>query len=611
MNDYRNGELRWFIGKVIHCARTARSQPEAFEVLGSIKIPYGLESEIWGDRTVSPLLFYAETVMAAARELYGTDTPDCRRVLAEINSAVMEAEKLPSGPASEHVEELDQADGPDYGKIKKKLRFRAAKREVLQDSEASLREANQIVTAAGSINAPVINAPGGRVSINDQSQTLDNYLRSYPTYLLYLALRIKERNVAPELRDVIAAALSALVSYHDKTRTSVAHKQELRWIVEEAASPTFDIVDRACRLAVGAGIKEVPTRFPSYPFPDYDICDQMVLVPGGFDPHTQQEVGPYYISRFPITVQGYSEFCRMMKRKPVPEWRSINPPEDILDHPVTGVTLLDAVNFCVWLELATGFRFRLPTETEWCFAATAGSQREFPWGNTYVPGYAITSHESPSGTRPVWESPKGSSPFGVQDMIGNVWELVATLHQEEIEANLDFDLPPIPGILTNSEWWSTDCRLPQGAGDWPEAARFVMRGGSWGGDSTWAAMSRRIWTSMFNRGGYGGFRIACSAERIGAGYIPAASFLSMGAVGLGRMDLKAEDEATISLLLEGSCPTTISSGPHSERLRERLYAFTALRYQSINGKEPSSSPSVCVDALTTEHSFPRLIPDRR
>ena len=115
----------------------------------------------------------------------------------------------------------------------------------------------------------------------------------------------------------------------------------------------------------------------------------------------------------------------------------MQPPPDKRDHPVVGVTWDDAVAYCQWLSAKTGRRYRLPSEAEWEKAAswdekateptgataTRGRQRRFPWGDEWAAGRC--NLES-SGTTPVASHPDGASAYGVEDILGNVWEWTST-----------------------------------------------------------------------------------------------------------------------------------------------------------------------------------------
>lgn len=115
------------------------------------------------------------------------------------------------------------------------------------------------------------------------------------------------------------------------------------------------------------------------------------------------------------------------------------PPAD--DEPVACVSWLDARAYAAWLSEQTGQPYRLPSETEWEYAARAGSQDDFYWGNDELAAcewanvYDTSGHaeygfpwdpvdcdDGQPGVAVVGQYPPNA--FGLYDMLGNVWEWV-------------------------------------------------------------------------------------------------------------------------------------------------------------------------------------------
>ncbi len=95
-------------------------------------------------------------------------------------------------------------------------------------------------------------------------------------------------------------------------------------------------------------------------------------------------------------------------------------------HPVVNVSWADAVAYTEWLSAETGRRYRLPTESEWEYAARAGSAAAYSWGNDVLSGQGncsgCVSERSARGTTPVGSF--AANAWGLHDMHGNVWEWV-------------------------------------------------------------------------------------------------------------------------------------------------------------------------------------------
>lgn len=111
-------------------------------------------------------------------------------------------------------------------------------------------------------------------------------------------------------------------------------------------------------------------------------------------------------------------------------WRERSFPPGQESHPVSLVSLEDAMSYCVWKGKKMGRPYRLPTEAEWEKAARGTDGRIFPWGNQWNPDY-LNSGNRLGSTTPVSRFPQGRSPNGVYDMVGNLSEWTATRWDEK------------------------------------------------------------------------------------------------------------------------------------------------------------------------------------
>ncbi len=100
------------------------------------------------------------------------------------------------------------------------------------------------------------------------------------------------------------------------------------------------------------------------------------------------------------------------------DWKDGTYPSGWENRPVTWVSLEDARAYAAWAGK------RLPHEWEWQYAAQGTDDRLYPWGNDWDPAAVPIPDKSRTmrGPDPVEVHPKGASPFGVMDMVGNVWQ---------------------------------------------------------------------------------------------------------------------------------------------------------------------------------------------
>ena len=177
---------------------------------------------------------------------------------------------------------------------------------------------------------------------------------------------------------------------------------------------------------------------PSATFKDCAQCPQMVVIPAGTfvmgsppgeegrrkseGPQHRVTVRRFAIGKYEVTFAQW-DACQAAGG-------CSHRPKDLGmgrgNRPVINVSWNDAKQYVVWLSKKTGKRYRLPSEAEWEYAARAGTQTRFWWGNALGRGNTNCKRcGSP------WEK-KGTSPvgsfrpnrFGLYDVHGNVSEWV-------------------------------------------------------------------------------------------------------------------------------------------------------------------------------------------
>jgi formylglycine-generating enzyme required for sulfatase activity len=172
-------------------------------------------------------------------------------------------------------------------------------------------------------------------------------------------------------------------------------------------------------------------------------------------------VPEFEIARFPVSNKDYYLFTWETGYRVPRTWLGFHYSEEEGDHPVAGISRVDALAYCEWLskhisKKIPGAVYRLPSEREWERAARGDDERIYPWGNAFDPWRCNTVESGRRGTTEgTIFSPSGDSPFGVNDMVGNVWEWTST------------EMRPYPYDPKD------------GREDPASRAECVIRGGSW------------------------------------------------------------------------------------------------------------------------------------
>jgi len=158
----------------------------------------------------------------------------------------------------------------------------------------------------------------------------------------------------------------------------------------------------------------------------------MVRVPAGEflfgEDKEKTETGEFFIDQHPVTNAEYQKFVAASGHPEPASWRNGTWPAGKENHPVVEVNWASAAAYAEWAGK------RLPTHEEWENAARGTDGRTWPWGNEFDPKKCNTFSD---GTTPVGQySPQGDSPYGCQDMAGNVWEWIGGGNPSQLRAPL-------------------------------------------------------------------------------------------------------------------------------------------------------------------------------
>lgn len=193
----------------------------------------------------------------------------------------------------------------------------------------------------------------------------------------------------------------------------------------------------------------------------------------GFNKETKS-LSTFWISETPITNEMYLKFIESQNWR-VSTWlpshwnqEKKRPHEDQMQHPVYGISWINAMQYCEWLGRKYNVKISLPTEYEWEKAAgwddQARTQRRYPWGDDSDDLEDLCNYNQSGETTPVnkYDPDRSSSFYGLLDLAGNVQEWTRSpydrdqTHQERSAARI---LPSQVFATRGGSYWDDEKKL--------------------------------------------------------------------------------------------------------------------------------------------------------
>jgi len=297
---------------------------------------------------------------------------------------------------------------------------------------------------------------------------------------------------------------------------------EIERYVEAIHEAADEVLGAEVKLASGETKRIVPGSGES--FKDCAECPEMVVLPSGSfmmgspaseegrddDEGPQHEVRipePFAVGKFEITNAQYVAFLNDVNRRGTEEepWFETKDEDSRSqitgsvgacaveagkeDFPVGNVSWFGARAYAKWLSEKTGKSYRLLSAAEWEYAARAGTQTRYWFGDDDSDlGEHAWYRENSGKTYPVGEKP--ANPWGLHDVHGNVWERVEDCWNASYADKSD-SLKVMGGA-----WTTGNCNIR------------VLRGGSWYDSPRNLRSANRYGYNRVGRSADFGFRLA-------------------------------------------------------------------------------------------------------
>ncbi len=212
-------------------------------------------------------------------------------------------------------------------------------------------------------------------------------------------------------------------------------------------------------------------------------------------------IAAFAIGRHEVTVAQYLA-CVQAKACAAPLWQTdrtlftqLGASVEAPQHPIVGVSWQQAQAYVQWLSRVTGKNYYLPSETQWEYAARAGTTSAWSFGDTAAKAkqYAWSEDNSANALHPIGRLLPNA--WGLYDMHGNVWEWV----QDCYEHWDDYDY-----------WDPRYGKAPHDDKAWQDGTcnNRVARGGSWNDGVARLRSASRYYNSPLHATDRVGIRVA-------------------------------------------------------------------------------------------------------
>ena len=190
------------------------------------------------------------------------------------------------------------------------------------------------------------------------------------------------------------------------------------------------------------------------------------------------KISPFYLDTNEVTNEQYAMFVSATHHRAPYNWLEGKVPKGKEQYPVASVSWEDAAAYAKWAGK------RLPTEAEWERACRGLTEKaKYPWGEK-APAAKDAHFNSVTGPQAVGKC--NANQFGLQDMVGNVWEWTADYYAREYYGAAPYENPKGP----------------------PSGQYRVIRGGSWADAAKYLTCANRSWARPAERSPNIGFRCA-------------------------------------------------------------------------------------------------------